>query len=124
MIHAGVINKLFEICEDEMELGIIRDSVRSFCEYHKIIYDMETFLRFRDKDMNPTDYQYLLTNYDNRRTSCHNIVIQNIGILNRMAKKYDLGPVYSGIVSTERPHRRVLANEVLEYVEYIVKERR
>mgnify|MGYP003293085999 CR=1 FL=1 len=69
-------------------------------------------------------YQFTLTNYDTRRTTCHNIVIQNIGFLNIMADRYNLEPVYTGVVSTQRPHRRVLANEVLEYVEYIVKERR
>lgn len=124
MINAEVINKLFDVCSDGMELEMIQSCVKSFHEYHSIIYHMETFLRFKDKDMSIADYQYTLTNYDTRRTNCHNIVIQNIGILNRMAKRYGLDPVYSGIVSTERPHRRVLANEVLEYVEYIVKERR
>lgn len=124
MINAEVINKLFELSSDGMELEMIQSCVRSFHEYHMIIYHMETFLRFRDKDMSIADYQYTLTNYDTRRTNCHNIVIQNIGILNRMAKRYGLDPVYSGIVSTEKPHRRVLANEVLEYVEYIIKERR
>lgn len=101
MINAEVINKLFELSSDGMELEMIQSCVRSFHEYHMIIYHMETFLRFRDKDMSIADYQYTLTNYDTRRTNCHNIVIQNIGILNRMAKRYGLDPVYSGIVSTE-----------------------
>lgn len=124
MINAEVISKLFNICSDGMELEMIQSCVKSFHEYHKVIYDMETFLRFKDKDMSTEDYQFTLTNYDTRRTTCHNIVIQNIGILNRMADRYNLEPVYTGVVSTQRPHRRVLANEVLEYVEYIVKERR
>lgn len=124
MINGEVISKLYNVCSDGMELEMIQSCVRSFHEYHMIIYHMETFLRFKDKDMSVADYQYTLTNYDTRRTNCHNIVIQNIGILNRMAKRYGLDPVYSGIVSTERPHRRVLANEVLEYVEQIVKDRK
>lgn len=124
MINGEVISKLYNVCSDGMELEMIQSCVRSFHEYHMIIYHMETFLRFKDKDMSVADYQYTLTNYDTRRTTCHNIVIQNIGILNRMAKRYGLDPVYSGIVSTERPHRRVLANEVLEYVEQIVKDRK
>lgn len=124
MINGEVISKLYNVCSDGMELEMIQSCVKSFHDYHKVIYDMETFIRFKDKDMSREDYQYTFTNYDTRRTTCHNIVIQNIGILNRMAKTYGLEPVYTGEVSTQKPYRRILANEVLEYVEQIVKDRK
>jgi hypothetical protein len=124
MINGEVISKLYNVCSDGMELEMIQSCVKSFHDYHKVIYDMETFIRFKDKDMSREDYQYTFTNYDTRRTTCHNIVIQNIGILNRMAKSYGLEPVYTGEVSTQKPYRRILANEVLEYVEQIVKDRK
>ena len=123
MINGEVISKLYNVCSDGMELEMIQSCVKSFHEYHKVIYDMETFIRFKDKDMNREDYQFTFTNYDTRRTTCHNIVIQNIGILNRMAERYNLEPVYIGEVSTQKPYRRILANEVLEYVEQVVKDR-
>lgn len=123
MINGEVISKLYNVCSDGLELEMIQSCVKSFHEYHKVIYDMETFIRFKDKDMNREDYQFTFTNYDTRRTTCHNIVIQNIGILNRMAERYNLEPVYTGEVSTQKPYRRILANEVLEYVEQVVKDR-
>ena len=58
------------------------------------------------------------------RTVIHNSVIANVNLLNRLAEKNGLHPVYDGIVSEERPYRREIANAVLDYVESIIKNRR
>ena len=60
---------------------------------------------------------------DRTRTLYHNSVISNVSILNRMADKAGLDPVYDGVVSKERPYRREVANAVFEYIESIINSR-
>lgn len=45
-------------------------------------------------------------------------------MLNRMASKAGVGPIYGGTVSEEMPYRRQVADAVLEYVESIISDRR
>jgi len=66
----------------------------------------------------------MVESLDKKRTMLHNRVLIAVNVLNRMASKENLKPVYDGIVSEERPYRREVANAVLEYVEKIIKERR
>jgi hypothetical protein len=61
---------------------------------------------------------------DKRRTMCHNSVLSSINILNRLATKENLSPLYDGTVSEERPYRTEVADAVLEYIEDIIKKRR
>ena len=49
---------------------------------------------------------------------------QVIAFCNKLSVICGLEPVYTGEVSTQKPYRRILANEVLEYVEQIVKDRK
>ena len=70
------------------------------------------------------DYKDYVSKLDKMRTVTHNSVLANVNVLNRLAAKNSLPPVYDGIVSEERPYRREVANAVLAYVEKIIKNRR
>ena len=70
------------------------------------------------------EYKDNVSKLDKMRTVNHNSVIANVNLLNRLAEKNGLQPVYDGIVSEERPYRREIANAVLDYVESIIKNRR
>lgn len=125
-INAETILKLSSLYVEDTEfLDILYSSLKSFEEYHSIIFDMESWMKvFSYKSIDKEEYQSKVTDMDRRRTMCHNSVLSSVNILNRLAAKENLPLVYDGIVSEERPYRREVANAVLEYVENIIKNRR
>lgn len=111
--------------EDTEFLDILYSSLKSFEEYHSVIYDMESWMKiYSYKSVDKEEYQSKVTEMDRRRTMCHNSVLSSVNILNRLATKENLPLVYDGVVSEERPYRREVADAVLEYVENIIKMRR
>ena len=100
------------------------DALSGFEEYHRRIYEMEMKLKvYSAKCMEAEVYRDMRETLDRSRTNQHNIVIMDVGMLNRLAKNENILPVYEGVVSEERPYRREVANAVLEYIESIIKER-
>ena len=125
-INNETITKLITTCQEDKDmLDILYSSLKSFEEYHSVIFDMETWMKvFSYKSVDKEEYQSKVTDMNRRRTMCHNSVLSSVNILNRIAVKENLPLVYDGIVSEERPYRREVANAVLEYVEKVIKERR
>jgi hypothetical protein len=125
-INNETITKLITTCQEDKDmLDILYSSLKSFEEYHSVIFDMETWMKvFSYKSIDKEEYQSKVTDMDIRRTMCHNSVLSSVNILNRLATKENFPLVYDGIVSEERPYRREVANAVLEYVENIIKNRR
>ena len=119
------IEKLIEIYrDDDQVLKIIERSIASFEEYHSIIFKMELWMKIYARSVSSEEYKDNVSKLDKARTMSHNSVLGNVNLLNRLAEKNHLPPVYDGIVSHERPYRREVANAVLEYVEDIIKNRR
>lgn len=125
-INYETITRLISIFQEDKEmLDILYSSLKSFEEYHSVIFDMESWMKvYSYKSVDKEEYQSKVADMDRRRTMCHNSVLSSVNILNRLADKENLPLVYDGIVSEERPYRREVANAVLEYVENIVKSRR
>lgn len=125
-INAETILKLSSLYAEDTELlNILCSSLKSFEEYHSVIFDMETWIKvYSYKSVDKEEYQSKVTEMDRRRTMCHNSVLSSVNILNRLAAKENLPLVYDGVASEERPYRREVANAVLEYVENIIKNRR
>ena len=126
MLNTNTLKKLAEIYQDDNELlDILYSSIKSFEEYHLVIYEMELWMKvYSYKSVDKEEYQSKVTEMDRRRTMCHNSVLSSVNILNRLAAKENIPLVYDGVVSKERPYRREVANAVLEYVENIIKNRR
>ena len=128
MFNCETLNKLislYQINGDDYGLDLICDELETFEEYHSAIYSMETKLKIKSpKSMEREDYQFMVESLDKKRTMLHNRVLIAVNVLNRMAAKEGLEPVYDGIVSEERPYRREVANAVLDYVESVIKSRR
>lgn len=128
MLNFETIDKLISMymsMDDDYSLDLICDELETFEEYHSAIYSMEIKLKVKNsKSMNREDYQYMVESLDKKRTMLHNRVLIAVNVLNRMASKENMQPVYDGVVSEERPYRREVANAVLEYVEKVIKERR
>ncbi|MBE6688892.1 MAG: DUF3232 domain-containing protein [Ruminococcaceae bacterium] len=100
------------------------DALSGFEEYHRRIYEMEMKLKvYSAKCMEAEVYRDMRETLDRSRTNQHNIVIMDVGMLNRLAKNENILPVYEGVVSEERPYRRELADAVLEYIRDIIKNR-
>lgn len=125
MICKETIEKLLEIYRDDDKiLKIIERSITSFEEYHSEIFKMELWMKVYARSVTSDEYRENVSKLDKSRTMLHNSVLGNVNLLNRLAEKNKLAPVYDGIVSYERPYRREVANAVLEYVENIIKNRR
>ena len=125
MICKETIEKLLEIYRDDDKiLKIIERSITSFEEYHSEIFKMELWMKVYARSVTSDEYRDNVSKLDKSRTMSHNSVLGNVNLLNRLAEKNKLPPVYGGIVSYERPYRREVANAVLEYVEDIIKSRR
>ena len=104
---------------------MIYDVLKGFEDYHKSIVEMEIQLKlYATGVLEREDYQSMVIELDKRRTMQHNSILTGVNILNRMAENCSLEPVYSGIVNTERPFRREVANAVLGYLESIIENRR
>ena len=125
MICKETIEKLTELYrDDDRILKIIERSIASFEEYHSVIFKMELWMKIYARSVSSEEYKDNVSKLDKARTMSHNSVLGNVNLLNRLAEKNHLPPVYDGIVSHERPYRREVANAVLEYVEEIIKSRR
>lgn len=110
-----------KLSDDGEMLEIIYNCLVSFEEYHKAVYELEIYKRVFNSDGRAD--RGILENVeamDKIRTKCHNALLANVSILNRMAGDT---PVYDGIVSEERPYRREVANAVFAYMETVINER-
>ncbi len=125
MLNKETVNKLIELNKNDLEsLEFIRSCIDSFEVYHRAVFDDQMFQTvYGGSAMDADEYRELRSSVDRTRTVHHNGVIANVNILNRMASRAGLDPVYDGIVSEERPHRRLVADAVFEYVEDIIDNR-
>ncbi len=124
ILNRQVLNLLIENCIKDPELtDAIQDALKSFEEYHKAIYFMETRKKLLIGTVETLNYQEEVAEMDRKRTSCHNAVLANVNMLNRIASMANLPPVYDGIISQEQPYRRQVADAVLNFVQEIILER-
>lgn len=125
MLCNSTIIKLIEIYKDNTKvLNSIERCIMSFEEYHNSIYKMETWLKIYGNNSSNEEYKDTVANLDKSRTLQHNALLGNVNLLNRLAEKNNLPLVYDGIISHERPHRREVANSVLEYIDFTINNRR
>lgn len=125
MLNEKTLELLIEAFQNDSDiLSLISECIESFETYHSAVYKLETYKKIHGRNIkNGEIYRDTVTELDRNRTICHNAVIANVSILNRLSDMQNLDPFYDGIVSEERPHRRNLANVVFEYVEKIIKQR-
>lgn len=125
MFNENTIKKLIEINkEDEKVLGIIERCLESFEDYHNKIFKLELWMKLHSNScINRDTFKEKVSELDKARTMYHNALLGNVNLLNRLAEKNNLVPVYEGVVSHDRPYRREVANAVLDYVENVIKNR-
>ena len=125
MIKQEAIEQLIVFSyNDNFSLEMIRYCLKSFEEYHKAVYEHEIARRLMASTFgDASEYRSRIESLDRARTACHNSMISNVRILNRMAENNGLPLIYDGVVSEEQPYRRELADAVFEYIEWLLKTR-
>ena len=108
---------------DGFSTDLIVKCLNSFEEYHRAVYDLEITRRLFQPVTEAGEFREKIRSLDGTRTICHNSLIMNVRVLNRMAEKNGLPLIYDGVISEERPYRRELADAVFDYVERLIKER-
>lgn len=123
MLNRESIEKLLLLYRDDpVTLKFLGEIFDSFEEYHRAVFN-EQLGRLLYAAEDADAYRDRIVSLDRARTVHHNSVIANVGILNRLAEKNGLPPVYDGVVSEERPYRREVANAVFAYLEEIINNR-
>lgn len=123
-LNRPALDQLIAECKNDIELlEAIQDALKSFEDYHSAIFYMETRKKILADTVETKKYQEEVTAMDNKRTSCHNTVLANVSMLNRLAEINGLPPIYDGTISKEQPYRRQVADSVLDYVREIILER-
>lgn len=124
--NTQALKKLIHINKDNKDiLDMIFDVIKSFEEYHQSIVDMEIKPQiYSSGTLEREEYQDMVTELDKRRTMCHDSVLTGMSVINRIAEKQNIEPIYSGTISKERPYRREVANAVLDYIQTIIENRR
>ena len=125
-LNTTALGKLIQNNKDNKEmLDMIFGALKGFEEYHNKIVEMELKLQlYSSGTLDREDYQNMVMELDKRRTMSHDSVLTGINVLNRIAEKQGIEPIYSGTVSKERPYRREVANAVLDYIQTIIENRR
>ena len=124
-INGETIEKLLEIHRNDKDMiDLIVDALDSFERYHQAIYVLELKQKLHqakaiDEEMFREEYPAM----DRVRTNCHNAVIANVSIVNRLADQAGLAPIYDGTVSEERPYRTQMADAVLGFIGDVVLNR-
>ena len=123
--HSDVLNQLIAHYRDDADaLDMIVYAIETFEDYHRAIYKLETTRRLHScQALDAETYRRQTTDGDRNRTSCHNAVLSQVNILNRLAEQANLPPVYDGTVSEQRPYRREVANAVLDFIQEVMLNR-
>ncbi len=123
-INRENFKKLIEVYSGDPEmLNTVFSVISKFEDYHKAIFDMEMKIALYSGMWTSEEYKEEYSSLDNYRTVCHNGVIAGVKILNRMAESKGVGVVFDGVVSEEKPYRRILADAVFEFVNEIIDNR-
>ena len=125
MLNKDTIQDLIYAYRDDGEmLEFIEEAILSFEKYHSAIIALEAKQRlYRAGAMSGDAYREIVPQMDAVRTACHNTVLSNVSALNRMAEQEGLPAVYDGVISKEQPHRRQVADAVMEYLRWMIEER-
>ena len=125
-INVENLNKLFVTAQDDLEmLSFLYDCLQSFADYHRAIFEAESWRRlYNNKNTSSDEYREKIKLFEDNRTSCHNAVLSYMNALNRIAGSNNIPAIYDGTISKEVPFRRQVADAVLAYVESIIRNRR
>ena len=124
-INYDTLNQLISIHKDDpMMTEVITDALESFEKYHQAIYRLEIRRKlYACGAMDAETYRSVIPEMDDMRTKCHNNVLAQVNLLNRLAQGDGLAPFYDGEISEEKPIRTWVADAILEFVRQTIDDR-
>lgn len=117
--------ELAEKCQGDREnqqlLQMILESVE---DYHRAIIRESTYYALHAQAAGD-QHQFLeaYRQYDQSRSTAHNLMLQYINMLNNLARSYGLPYLYTGEISEKMPYRRQVADAALGLLEEIIRNR-
>lgn len=93
-------------------------------DYHAAVMEDQLFsLVYSGGGMDGEPFRTQCATLDRQRTIAHNALLANVNLLNKMATAAGIEPVYAGIVSEERPYRRMVADDVFDHISQMIAQR-
>ena len=124
-VNIESLNAMLRFFKDDSEtLDAIAMALDTFESYHQAIYALEFTRRlYACGAMSGDMYRERVASQDATRTRCHNALLGQVNMLNRIAQEAGAEPFYASEVSEERPIRREVADAVLAFVRQVIEGR-
>lgn len=124
-LQSETLVSLIRFYKDDADMvELIMDAIKSFEAYHASIYKLEAQKYLYSAGvMDAETYREEIPLLDQQRTNCHNQVLSNVQVLNRLAEKAGLPYIYDGVISRDQPYRREVADAILSYVGQVMLDR-
>ena len=102
------------------DLGSVQDAMKSFHNYVDTVVEGEARLLFRGSGLEGQEYRDAVAQYDEDRHNAHEKAIGDAVLLNRLASRNGLPPVFTG----DETQRHQIAEFCLETEQYFFRNRR
>lgn len=124
-INTKALSQLIQQSKEDPELlDYIHKALMSFADYHNAVIAEQIYpMVYGGTGVDPDSYRAERAALDKLRTTAHNAMLANVNLLNRMCSSFGIAPVYDGVVSEDRPYRRMVANAIFEYLTHVIDSR-
>ena len=106
--------------DDQEDFDIVTKAMEAFHNYVDTVVKGETNLLLQGSNLDGQEYRDAITNYDGDRHSAHEKAIGDAKLVNRLAAREGLPPIFTGD-DTQRHH---VADFCLELDQYFFQNRR
>ena len=102
------------------DLDIVAEAMEAFHKYVNAVVVGETNLLFQGNTLEGREYRDAVSRYDGTRHSAHEKAINDAKLINRLAAREGLSPVFTG----DDTQRHQIADFCLELDQYLFRNRR
>ena len=106
--------------DDRDDFDIVTKAMEAFHNYVDTVVKGETNLLLQGSNLDGQEYRDAITNYDGDRHSAHEKAIGDAKLLNRLAAREGLPPIFTG----DETQRHQVADFCLELDQYFFQNRR
>ncbi len=102
------------------DLDTVEKAMQAFHNYINTVVDGEMKLLMQGSSLEGQEYRDAIAQYDGNRHSAHERAISDVKVLNRLAAREGLSPVFTG----DETQRHQIADFCLELDQYLFQNRR
>ena len=106
--------------DDREDFDIVAKAMEAFHRYVDTVVTGETKLLLQGSNLDGQEYRDAITNYDGDRHSAHEKAIGDAKLINRLAAREGLPPIFTG----DETQRHQIADFCLELDQYLFQNRR